>query len=137
MDPGRSVRNLLLSLLPLWVGCAQVPSKAPPVEQGGWGVPAVAVQGPTTDESAAPGSRSLVDEKIAHAGVNQPVPADGNGSSDRTSPGTDLTASPPTHGGQGLTLEEAKSLAFRLNPLLGQSLAAVETAKGNEEIAYS
>jgi outer membrane protein len=36
-----------------------------------------------------------------------------------------------------LTLEEAKSLAFRLNPSLGQSLAAVETAAGNEEIAYS
>jgi outer membrane protein TolC len=36
-----------------------------------------------------------------------------------------------------LTLEEAKSLARRLNPVLGQSLAAVETAAGNEEIAYS
>jgi outer membrane protein TolC len=36
-----------------------------------------------------------------------------------------------------LTLEEAKSLAFRLNPQLGQSFAAVDTAAGNEEIAYS
>jgi outer membrane protein len=36
-----------------------------------------------------------------------------------------------------LTLDEAKILALRLNPLLGQSLAAVETAAGNEEIAYA
>ena len=36
-----------------------------------------------------------------------------------------------------MTLEAARSLAFRLNPLLGQSLATVETAAGNEEIAYS
>src|SRR4029077_16541970 len=75
--------------------------------------------------------------KIGHAGVNLPAPADGNGPSDGTSPGTDLIARPPTRGGQGLPLEEAKSLALRLNPLLGQSLAAVETAAGNEEIAFS
>jgi len=36
-----------------------------------------------------------------------------------------------------LTLEAAKSLAFQLNPLLGQSFAAIETAAGNEEIAHS
>jgi outer membrane protein TolC len=36
-----------------------------------------------------------------------------------------------------LTLEAAKSLALRLNPSLGQSLAAVDAAAGNEEIAYS
>jgi outer membrane protein len=44
---------------------------------------------------------------------------------------------PTASGGQGLTLEAAISLAFRLNPVLGQSVSAVETAAGNEEIAYS
>jgi outer membrane protein TolC len=43
----------------------------------------------------------------------------------------------PTRGGERLTLEDAKSLAMRLNPVLQQSLAAVGVAAGNEEIAYS
>ena len=137
MDPRRHYRNLLLSLVPLWVGCVQVPSKAPPVEQSEWRVPAVVGPAPTPDESSAPGSRPLVDEKIGQAGVNGPGRPDADGPSAATSPLADSAARPPTRGGQGLTLEEAKSLALRLNPLLGQSLAAVETAAGNEEIAYS
>src|SRR5580765_551403 len=116
MDLGRSVRILLLSLLPLWAGCVQVSSKATFVEQSVWGVPAIGLPGPSTDEAVAPGSLSLVDEKIRRAGVNRAALADGNGPSDPTAPVTELTARPPIRGGQGLTLEEAKSLAFRLNP---------------------
>ncbi len=137
MDPRRHYRNLLLSVVPLWVGCVQVPSKAPPVEQSGWRAPAVVGPAPTLEESSARGSRALVDDKIGQAGMNGPGRPDANGPSVATSSRADAPARPPTGGGQGLTLEAAKSLAFQLNPMLGQSLAAVETAAGNEEIAYS
>ncbi len=119
MDPRRHYRNLLLSLAPLWVGCAQVPSNSPPIEQSVWGVPSAVKPALAPDESSALRSRPLVDEKVGAAGANGTGRPDAN------------------DGGQGLTLEEAKSLALRLNPQLGQFLAAVETAAGNQEIAYS
>src|SRR5262249_11495794 len=99
--------------------------------------PAIVGTFPTPDESAAPGSRPLVDETIGRAGVQGPGRPEADGPSATASPPADSAARPPTGGGQGLTLEEAKSLAFRLNPQLGQALTAVETAAGNEEIAYS
>src|ERR1700757_3304178 len=70
MDPRRLCRNLLLSLVPIWVGCTQVPSRSPSVEQSGSGVAVAMGTLPKPDASAAPGSRPLVDEKIGQAGVN-------------------------------------------------------------------
>jgi outer membrane protein TolC len=115
----------------------QVPLKAPPVEQSEWSVPAGVGPAPTPDEYSARGSRPLVDEKIGQAGVYGQRPPDASDLSAATSLLADSDATPPTTGGQGLTLEQAKSLALRLNPSLGQLLAAVDTAAGNEEIAYS
>ena len=127
MDPRRHYRNLLLSVVLLWMGCAQVPLKRPSVEQDVWRAPAVV--GPATpDETPASGSRPLVDEKIGQAGVNRAGRPDADGPSAAASPLADSTARTPTRGGPGLTLEEAKLQAYQLNPLLGQSFAAVETA---------
>jgi outer membrane protein len=137
MDPSRRSRKLLLSLVLLWVGCVQVPSKAPPVEQSGWRVPMVVGPAPAAGESSAPGSRPFVDETIGQVGVDVPERLDHDGPAAATSLLAASAARPPTRSGQGLTLEEAKSLASRLNPVLGQSLAAVETAVGNEEVAFS
>src|SRR4051812_18854892 len=105
MDPRRRYQNLLLSLVPLWAGCAQVRSKAPPVEQSGWRVPAVEGRAPTPDESSAPGSRPLVDVKIGQAGVSGPGRPEAGGPSAATAPLADPAARPPTGVGQGLTLE--------------------------------
>ena len=137
MEPRRHYRHLLLWLIPLWAGCAQIPSKAPPVEQREWRVPAVVGPAPAPEESSTRGHRPVVDEKLVQAGVNGPDRPDAEGPPAAAESLTDAAPSATTSGGPGLTLEEAKSLAFRLNPLLGQSLAAVETAAGNEEIAYS
>jgi outer membrane protein len=127
MEPRRRYRNLLLCLVPLWVGCAHVPSKTPPV------LPTVE----TTAEIPAPRSRPLVDEKVGKAGVTSEGVPDADALSVATSSLAESAARPSTGGGQGLTLEEAKSLALRYNPQLGQSFSAVETAAGNEQIAYS
>jgi outer membrane protein len=137
MDPRRHCQTLLLSIVPLWAGCVQVPLKALPVEQSEWRAPAVAGLALTPGGSSARGSGPLADEKIGQAGVNRPDRPDADGPSATTTPLAESAARPTTSSGRPLTLEEAKSLAFRLNPLLGQSLAAVEAAAGNEEIAYS
>jgi outer membrane protein len=141
MDPRRHCRNLLL-LLPLvclWVGCVQVPSQAPPVEQTESRVPAVVARTPTRDEPSELGSRPPVDEQIGPARANGPARPDATDASAAASPRAEAATESPTRSGPPgtLTLEAAKSQAGRLNPMLGQSLAAVETAAGNEEISYS
>jgi outer membrane protein len=139
MESRRHFWTLLLSIAPLSVGCAQVPSKTPTIEQSEWRVPAVVRAALTPEEASANRSRALVDGKIGQAGVNGPGRLDVDGPSVAISPSSlsDSAVRPPTSSGQGLTLEEAKALALRLNPQLGQSLAAVEAAAGNEQIAYS
>jgi outer membrane protein TolC len=137
MDSRRRYRNLLVALVPLWAGCVQVPLKSPPVEQDLVRAPEDASQASTPDHSAAPGSRPLVDVKIVQAGVDDASRPDADGRSSAVPLPAAPSARPRIGDGQALTLEVAKSLAMRLNPVLGQSLAAVETAGGNEEIAYS
>src|SRR5215469_8863721 len=149
MDPRPSYRYLVLSLVPLWLGCAQVPSKAPVIDQGGWPAPPV-VEAPPTPAESLPAPGSVADEKIGQSGMDSPKGQDVNGPP--TVPEADSAAGPPADGppvagprapgtparsGERLTLEDAKSLAMRLNPILRQSLAAVGVAAGNEDIAYS
>src|SRR4051812_42996080 len=112
---------LLLSVVPPWAGCVQVPSKAPPVEQSGGRGPAAGGPAPTSDESSARGSRPLNNEKIGQTGVDGPGRPDLPGAAVATSLRADPAARPPTGDGQGLTLVAARSLALQLNPLLGQS----------------
>ena len=116
---------------------AQVPSKAPSREQIGPDATAIAEPARALGDASARGSRPLADEKIAQTGANGPTRLDADGPSAAALPLAESAARSPTTSDQGLTLEAAKSLALRLNPVLGQSLAAVETAGGNEEIAYS
>jgi outer membrane protein TolC len=52
-------------------------------------------------------------------------------------PSTPAGPANPGEGGTSLGLEEAKTLAIRLNPQVAQDLAAVAKAEGGEEVAYS
>jgi outer membrane protein len=137
MNPRRHSRNLLLSLIPLWAGCVQAPSKVAFVDQSGWTAPALPGRASTPADSTARGSRARVDEKIGQARVFRPDRPDVAGPTSDISNDAESAGKPTTTSGHQLTLEDAKSLALRLNPILGQSFAAVETAAGNEEIAYS
>ena len=135
MNPRPSFRYLVLSLPPLWVGCAQLPSKLPDVNLGGWKAPPVAEGASTPDKSSTPAPRSAVNREIGQSGADSPKGHDDDGPP--TVANAVSAARPSTRGGERLTLEEAKSLAMRLNPALRNSLAAVGVAAGNEEIAYS
>src|SRR4051812_40628431 len=70
-----------------------------------------------------------------------PRPAAGSASDPETvraafdSPGPPAMPDPGATGALGL--DEAKSLAVRLNPQVAQDRAAVERAEGGEEVAYS
>jgi outer membrane protein TolC len=135
MDPRPSFRYLVLSLLPLGLGCAQTPSKATVANLGGWKTTPVAESADKPDESSEPAPKSIVDRTIGESGSDS---SDGQEVEDKSaSPEVNLTAQPQPEPGEHLTLEEAKSLAMRLNPSLRQSVAAVGAAAGNEEIAHS
>jgi outer membrane protein len=137
MDSRRRYRILLLLPVLICAGCVHGPSKAPSAEKLGWDEPAIFGQGAATDGAAARGPLPPVDQAVGRARVDDAeLPKDG-GRSAALSRLADSIAGSPARGSQVLTLEGAKSLALRLNPQLGQSLAAVDTAAGNEEIAYS
>ncbi len=137
MSQRRYYRKLLVSLLPFWVGCAQVSSTAPLVEQSRPSLPAVAEPSAARDEPSARESSPLADDKIGQAVVNGPDRAEAVALPAASTPIAEAGARPANGDDKRLTLERAKALALRLNPVLGQSLAAVETAAANEEIAYS
>ncbi|HVX13457.1 MAG TPA: TolC family protein [Pirellulales bacterium] len=104
-------------------------------DQGGWKAPPAAESADKPDESSAPVPKSVVDRTIGESGSDSSNGQDADEAS--AVPKAQTAARPPMESGGSLTLEDAKSLAMRLNPSLRQSVAAVGTAEGNEEIVHS
>jgi outer membrane protein len=119
LSPSRRWRLLICSALLLPSGCAQSSTER---QDGATGLRAPSELDPSV-LGTHPGSTSdplLVRSGVATAGSPTPVVPVNSG--DR---------------GMPLGLEEAKSLAIRLNPQAAQDLAAVAKAEGGEEVAFS
>src|SRR5581483_4340429 len=119
MDPRPSYRYLVLSLVPLWVGCAQLPPQTQVVKQSGQSAPSVAEGASRPTESSAPARQSVVEREAGQSGVDSSEGQDVDPPAAVRRAHSAAQLPPPD--GERLTLDDAKSLAMRLNPLLRQS----------------